>query len=226
MTPSTYTMSQGWSVKSSSSPWNAGILLDVPNIMNQYPPGLTHGAWRTSPASASSSSLLLSEKDIATGSKRPRPPYIRSNRRAPPPPAPPRLQSVPVAFPPDDNPFTDRFLDENQYISYNDAVIYKSQNPHTRSRISSPSSPSSSSYTQPESAGYSYPLRQFQPSDSLIRQRAAADKEARLKVIASILLNRVNVVGKPMRRRPRSVGLDGPRTYVRSGLGRCVSVAE
>jgi hypothetical protein len=47
-----------------------------------------------------------------------------------------------------------------------------------------------------------------------------------LKVVASILLNRVNVVGKPMRRRPRVAGLDGPRTYVKSGLGRCVSVAE
>jgi len=222
MAASTYTMSQGWSVKS-SSPWNAGILLDVPNIMNQYPPGLSHGAWRTSPASASTSSLV-SEKDITTGSKRPRPPYIRSNRRAPPPPPAsplPRLQPVPVAFPPDDNPFTDKLSsqrDENQYVSYND-LIYKSPNPHTRTRISQ-------SYSPSESAGYSYPMRQFQPSETLIRQRAAADKEARLKVIASILLNRVNVVGKPMRRRPRSVGLDGPRTYVRSGLGRCVSAAE
>jgi hypothetical protein len=221
MAASTYSMSQGWTAKS-SSPWNAGILLDVPNIMNQYPPGLSHGAWRTSPASASTSSLLL-EKDIATGSKRPRPPYIRSNRRAPPPPpAPPlslpRLQTVPVAFPPDDNPFTDRLPsqhDENQY-SYND-VIYKS--PPTRTRILQ-------SYSQSQSAGYSYPMRQFQHSETLIRQRAAADKEARLKVIASILLNRVNVVGKPMRRRPRSVGLDGPRMYVRSGLGQSVSVAE
>jgi hypothetical protein len=34
------------------------------------------------------------------------------------------------------------------------------------------------------------------------------------------------VVGKPMRRRARIPGLDIPRTYVRSGLGRCISVAE
>jgi len=188
--------------------------------MNQYPPGLSHGAWRSSPASASTSSLL-SDKDIATGSKRPRPLHIRSSRRAPPPPPSPplsRLQPVPVAFPGDDNPFMGG-QDENDYVLSND-VIYRSPITQPRVRLTS------QSYSQSESAGHSYPLRQFQSSDTLTRQRAAADKEARLKVIASILLNRVNVVGKPMRRRPRSVGLDGPRTYVRSGLGRCISVAE
>lgn len=214
MAASTYAMSQGWSVKSSSSPWNAGILLDVPTIMNQYPPGLNYGAWRA-PASAS-------EKDISTGSKRPRPPHIRSSRRAPPPPPSPalsRLQPVPVAFPSENDSFLDGKFSEQDENS-NNSVIYRSPNNNLRTRLAS------QSHSQSESAGYSYPLRQFQSVETLTRQRAAADKEARLKVIASILLNRVNVVGKPMRRRPRSVGLDGPRTYVRSGLGRCVSVAE
>jgi len=212
-------MSQGWSVKSSSSsPWNAGILLDVPTITNRYPPGLSHGAWRTSPPSSSWSS----EKDVTTGSKRPRPPYIRSGRRAPPPPVGSRLQPVPVAFPPEDDPFGEgpsSIQDENNYTPSN-TVIYRSSNNVSRTRLPS------QSYSQSESAGHSYPLRQYQSVEMLTRQRAAADKEARLKVIASILLNRVNVVGKPMRRRPRSVGLDGPRTYVRSGLGTCISVAE
>jgi len=219
MAISTYTESQGWSVKSSSSsPWNAGILLDVPTIMNQYPPGLNHGAWRTSPASTSASSSSL-DKNIATGSKRPRPPYIRSGRRAPPPPALSRLQPVPVAFPAGDDPFVDGLSsepDENNYVSSN-LVIYRSPNNHSRTRLPQ---------SQSGSAGYSYPLHQYQSIETLTRQRAAADKEARLKVIASILLNRVNVVGKPMRRRPRCVGLDGPRTYIRSGLGTCISVAE
>lgn len=217
-------MSQGWSVKSpSSSPWNAGILLDVPTIMNQYPPGLSYGAWRTSSASSSyatssSSSSSSSDKDIATGSKRPRSPLIQSSRRAPPPPALSQLQPVPVAFPSDDNPFTEgksAKQDENKYTSSN-AVIYRSSNTRSRVRLGS----------QSESAGHSYPMRQFQSTETLARERAAADKQARLKVVASILLNRVNVVGKPMRRRPRNVDLDGPRTYVRSGLGRCVSAAE
>jgi len=220
MTPTTYIMSQGWSVKSpSSSPWNAGILLDVPTIMNQYPPGLSYGAWRTSPASSSyATSSSSSDKDIATGSKRARSPLVQSGRRAPPPPALSRLQPVPVAFPSDDNPFAEgksAEQDENKYISSN-AVIYRSSNTRSRMRIGS----------QSESAGYSYPMRQSQPTETFAREKAAADKEARSKVVASILLNRVNVGGKPMRRRPRNVDLDGPRTYVRSGLGRCVSVAE
>jgi len=218
MSPS---ISQGWSVKSSSaSPWNAGILLDVPTITNQYPPGLSHGAWRTSPAASSSFASSSSDTYIATGSKRPRSPAIQSSRRAPPPPALSRLQPVPVAFPMDDNPFSDRIFtvqDENNFVSSN-AIIYRSPNSRSRVRLASVS--------QSESAGYSYPLRQFQPTEVLAQQRAAADKEARSKVVASILLNRVNLVGKPMRRRPRNVELDGPRTYVRSGLGRCVSAAE
>jgi len=135
-----------------------------------------------------------------------------------PPPALSRLQPVPVAFPSDDNPFAEgksAEQDENKYISSN-TVIYRSSNTRSRMRIGS----------QSESAGYSYPMRQSQPTETFAREKAAADKEARSKVVASILLNRVNVVGKPMRRRPRNVDLDGPRTYVRSGLGRCVSVAE
>jgi hypothetical protein len=126
---------------------------------------------------------------------------------------------VPVAFPSEDDPFlggSPLEQDENNYTSSN-VVIYRSPS-HNTSRVRLP--------TSSESAGYSYPMRQTQSLEALARQKAAADKEARLKVIASILLNRVNVVGKPMRRRARIPGLDIPRTYVRSGLGRCISVAE
>lgn len=84
----------------------------------------------------------------------------------------------------------------------------------------------SQSYSQSETAGHSFPLRPYHPIETLAQQRAAAAKDARAKVVASILLNRVNFVGKPMQRRPRNVFLDGPKTYVRSGLGQCVSVAE
>jgi len=222
MAPSTSIMSQGWSVKSHlSSPWNAGILLDVPTIMNQYPPGLTHGAWRTSPASSSYASSSSLDKDFATGSKRPRPPIIQSSRRPPPPPALSRLRPVPVAFPADDDLFTDRKSGRQgeNFVSSN-AIIYRSPNNRSRVRVAS------QSYSHSESAGYSYPMREFQPVEVLAQQKAAADKEARLKVVASILLNRVNGSGKPMRRRPRIISLDGQKTYVRSGLGTCVGVAE
>jgi len=48
------------------------------------------------------------------------------------------------------------------------------------------------------------------------------DPDAKSKLVAGILLNRVHAVGKPMRRRP-VVGSE-PKTYVRSGLSRVVNV--
>jgi len=211
-------MSHGWSAQSSSSsPWNSGILIDIPTIMNQYPPGLTHGAWRASAVARSTPASTL-DQGIATGSKRSRPQLIRSSRRAPPPPTMSRVQPVPIAFPSED-PFSDGHSLQDENLMSSNAVIYKSTNySGSRTRIAS--------HAQSQSVGYSYPLHNFQSVDALARQRAAADKEARLKVIASILLNRVNVVGKPMRRRPRNLGMDGERAYVRSGLGRCITVAE
>ena len=59
-------------------------------------------------------------------------------------------------------------------------------------------------------------------STSRFYELSAADKEAKAKLVAGILLNRVHAVGKPMRRRP-SVD-DQPRAYVKSGLSRVVSV--
>ncbi|EDR13649.1 uncharacterized protein LACBIDRAFT_292466 [Laccaria bicolor S238N-H82] len=59
-------------------------------------------------------------------------------------------------------------------------------------------------------------------STSRFYEFSAADKEAKAKLVAGILLNRVHAVGKPIRRRP-SVG-EQPRAYVKSGLSRVVSV--
>src|SRR6202040_172604 len=136
MSPSASIMSQGWSVTpSSSSPWNAGILLDVPTILNQYPPGLSHGAWRTTPASTTHASSSSLDQDIATGSKRPRSTPVQSSRRVPPPPALSRLRTIPVAFPAEEDPLIEsRFAehDENKYIS--SAVIYRSPNSRPRMR--------------------------------------------------------------------------------------------
>jgi hypothetical protein len=215
MATSTYT-SQGWSDQSSSSsPWNAGILLNVPAIMNRYPPGLSQGAWRATPSSRTASSPG-SDNGIVTGSKRPRATTLRSGRRAPPPPLQSRVYHAPVAFP-SENSYPSNHSLQTHHSSPSNLIIYKSPTP-ARTHLASQS--------QSRSAGHSYPF-QPQPMDGLAQQqRAAADKEARLRVVASILLNRVNVVGKPMRRRPRIIGLDEPKTYVRSGLGRCVSVAE
>jgi hypothetical protein len=119
-----------------------------------------------------------------------------------------------------EDPFADAYSsqlahDENNIILYKSAEHTPASLP-IRITIPSPSRFSSKQVT--------YPLRQSQEWDAQVaKQRAAADKEARLKVIASILLNRVNVVGKPMRRRP---GQGAGKEYVRSSLGRCVAVAE
>jgi hypothetical protein len=49
---------------------------------------------------------------------------------------------------------------------------------------------------------------------------ANREREARSKIVAGILLNRVHAVGKPMRRRVT----EQPRAYVPSGLSTCVSI--
>lgn len=72
--------------------------------------------------------------------------------------------------------------------------------------VSLPSSRSSSYYSP------SYPPRS-----------APSDKNARAKVVAGILLNRIYVVGKPMRRgASMAPGLE--KEYVKSGLSRVISV--
>ena len=214
-------ISSGWSTQPSAhSTWNSGILLDVPPVLNAYPPGLGYGAWRTSTSPKSSSALSYSDASTSIGTKRSRPP-LRSNRRTPPPPA---ARSRLLISQPDD-PFGDSYSsvlaqDENNVILYKSAghalspspirIIIPTPNHHSSSRFNN----SKQFHSPPELDG------------QLAKQRAAADKEARLKVIASILLNRVNVVGKPMRRRPgQQQGVVG-KEYVRSSLGRCVAVAE
>ena len=56
----------------------------------------------------------------------------------------------------------------------------------------------------------------------MAKQRAAVNQEARSKVIGSILLKRVNVVGKPRMRLEQVAG----KEHVGSWVGRCVAIAE
>ena len=68
-----------------------------------------------------------------------------------------------------------------------------------------------------------YPLYHFQEWN-VLKQCAPANREVKLKVIASILLKRVDITGNPMGRRPGQ-GTGSLKEYV-SSLGRCVAVAE
>lgn len=193
------------------------ILSDIPIA---YPPGLGYGAWRTS--TPPSSRPLSYPTPI--GTKRSRPP-LRSNRRAPPPPAA-TVRTTRLLISQPEDPFTDSYSsvlaqDENNII------LYKSSG-HTYTHTPAPlpiriiiPSPNPNRFNSTNTTSKQW----AQEREQIAKQRAAADKEARLKVIASILLNRVNVVGKPMRRRPGVVG-GGGKEYVKSSLGRCVAVAE
>ncbi|KAG6841216.1 hypothetical protein C0991_000662 [Blastosporella zonata] len=60
---------------------------------------------------------------------------------------------------------------------------------------------------------------QGQPSFHIMS--VAQDRDARSRVVAGMLLNRVHVAGKPMRR--RSFGA-GPKVYVKSGLSNVISM--
>ncbi|KAF5349684.1 hypothetical protein D9756_008811 [Leucocoprinus leucothites] len=51
---------------------------------------------------------------------------------------------------------------------------------------------------------------------------AAKERDARSRIVAGILLNRVHAVGKPMRR--RSPSADQPKPYVPSGLSTCIAL--
>ncbi|KAF9460916.1 hypothetical protein BDZ94DRAFT_869542 [Collybia nuda] len=130
------------------------------------------------------------------------PPYTRrrtsislrapaSRRPAPPPPTVSRVQPASVTY-----MKFDPFSDENTPL---DAVLY-----HT---------------PPPPSAPRSYSIA---PRTHTVQiPHVDRDKDARSRLVAGILLNRVHAVGKPMRgRRPDTA----PREYVRSGLSRVVSV--
>ncbi|KAG6885440.1 hypothetical protein C0992_005139, partial [Termitomyces sp. T32_za158] len=58
------------------------------------------------------------------------------------------------------------------------------------------------------------------PAPAPAQRQAHVDPNARSRLVAGILLNRVHAIGRPMRRR----SLDGPREYVKSGLSSVISV--
>jgi hypothetical protein len=114
-----------------------------------------------------------------------------SRRPAPPPPTVSRTQPASVT-----HMKFDPFSDENAPL---DTVLYHTPAP--------PSAPRS----------YSAAPRTY----TVHIPHVDRDKDARSRLVAGILLNRVHAVGKPMRgRRPSSA----PKEYVRSGLSRVVSV--
>ncbi|EGN96460.1 hypothetical protein SERLA73DRAFT_186198 [Serpula lacrymans var. lacrymans S7.3] len=169
-------------------------------INTRYPPNMPKAVWRTIPASISNPSA----------SRRSQRPPLRSSRRAPPPP-PPRTCRTTIPFPSED-PFTDVHA-LSPTVDIDISHLYRvDPKTHARTHLAS------QSYHT-----YTVRLPQNIHSDALVQQKAAQDRETRLKVVAGILLHRVHAVGKPMRRLPN---LEAPKTYKRSGLSSMISVDE
>ncbi|KAG6817212.1 hypothetical protein H0H87_011570 [Tephrocybe sp. NHM501043] len=144
-------------------------------------------------------------------------PYTRRTRRAPAVPyRPPHSPNATRAAPPPprisyDHVKFDPFFDD--LIPSDEAVLYRT--PRT-----TPASISASSVPQSQGVS-SFTLRTpHQRQAQQQQQQQPFDPNARSRLVAGILLNRVHAVGRPMRRR----GFDQPREYVKSRLSSVVSV--
>ncbi|KAG6909884.1 hypothetical protein DXG01_014698 [Tephrocybe rancida] len=184
----------------SSAAAHAGLLLNLGGLMNthngggRYPPGLGHAQ----PAP------YTRRPRRALGTSTPRSTHSAPVRRAPPPP-PPRT-SVAYTF----DPFSDDSdvgpPPPSPTTSAAPAVLYR-----TTPASLPPSRPHTLNANAP-----AFTLRTPQPP--VQRPQNSFDPNARSRLVAGILLNRVHAVGKPMRRR----SFDGPKEYVKSGLSSVV----
>lgn len=172
---------------------------------NKYPPGLGLGDWSgsgsTKRAAGSSPTPAPSGYNAR---KRPgvrMPSHTYTSRRPPPPPPAPRTQPASLTYK------FDPFSDEAAPLPY--------APPRTRpaSLASAAGAASAPPYTIHIPAATAADLGAPAPR---------IDPDARSKLVAGILLNRVHAVGRPMRRRLSGSG--EPREYVKSGLSRVVSV--
>ncbi|KAG6884131.1 hypothetical protein C0993_001081 [Termitomyces sp. T159_Od127] len=143
----------------------------------------------------------------------PAPSYTRRPRRTPPvsyrrpapPPPPPRTSCAYIKF--------DPFSDEPEYDA--PPVLYRT--PASLALSSSPfPSPPPARHRPPPPPPPTLPA----PAPAPPPAPAPIDPNARSRLVAGILLNRVHAVGRPMRRR----SFDGPREYVKSGLSSVISV--
>jgi len=210
--------------------------------MNKYPPGLGYGNndWRGSPTSGpygpagsgnGGNPYNPYTKRRSSISMRPpaSSPSPLSRRPAPPPPSySPRTQPASTTYKLKFDPFSDDSSADDEYdplppnskqvISFKvptlDPVLYRTP----RSGSTQPAS-----LTATSANTYTIKLEPLEfapaPSPPPVRQ-PVFDRNARSKLVAGILLNRVHAVGKPMRRRC----VEGPKEYVKSSLSRVVEL--
>jgi len=160
--------------------------------MNRHPPGLGFGPRRPS----TSSPKQPKQNPSIRSNQRTGVLLPHNNRVAPPPPRASHASSL------------DPFSDDHRVFDPTRTVVYDSQQDlRTRNRV----------------LPHSSVVRVQCPFGEVPAQVAAAtDKDARSKLVAGILLNRVHASAKPIRRRSEAGGK--PKTYVRSGLSRTLCV--
>ncbi|KAG6840458.1 hypothetical protein C0991_006594 [Blastosporella zonata] len=179
----------------SSSAAHTGLLVNLAGLMSttdKYP-GLGHADWR-SPSGTQPPYTRRTRRATAVSY---RSPHSSSRRTAPPPP--PRTSYAYTKF--------DPFSDDIDSLSTTDNVLYRTPRT-TPASLSASSAPASSSFTL------------HIPSHAQAQHQQQFDPNARSRLVAGILLNRVHAVGRPMRRR----SIDCPKEYVKSGLSSVVSV--
>ncbi|KAG6872687.1 hypothetical protein C0995_007569 [Termitomyces sp. Mi166 len=147
---------------------------------------------------------------VSSGAQQPS--YTRRARRTPavsyrrppppPPPPPPRTSYAYMKF----DPFSEDDVPPPPTPS--SPVLYRTPTP--ASLVLSSPLPRPYPRTTPASLPAPIPLPPPPP----------VDPNARSRLVAGILLNRVHAVGRPMRRR----SFEGPREYVKSGLSSVISV--
>jgi hypothetical protein len=224
-----FTSTSAWSSSSPLHPINMNIYhtQDTTTRPYHHPPGLGYAL----PAAAESSPSLPSGAPRASRRRSGGFTYpsgqsynhtLASSRRGHVPPPPPANHS-PIKFDPfacDDPPTSEPVY--NHYWQYNSStkgpmLVYK--NKPSKSAVS-PNVP----YTikLPNFSTVSLPAtapRSVAPTPAPPK----VDRNARAKLVAGILLNRIYAVGKPMRRRFCNLG-GAQKTYVKSGLSSVVSI--
>ncbi|KAF8732355.1 hypothetical protein AX14_004516 [Amanita brunnescens Koide BX004] len=193
--PSHYirTIHSSFAAHSASSWGSHNALFDLGGIMNQYPPGLGYGPQEV--------------------------PYRAVGRRRPPHSAPfessrrpsvhtPKPMHAPLTFQSSHNKF-DPFADEN-------SLELRRKSPPLPAPSTSQLAPRSAPW--PPSTSSSATVAGI--VDAPAPPSAIGNRDARAKLVAGILLNRVHAVGRPMRRRCFS---GEPREYVRSRLSSVVT---
>ncbi|KAF5387164.1 hypothetical protein D9615_002099 [Tricholomella constricta] len=189
---------------------HANLLHNLGGIIDKYPPGLGHNEWRalSSPSTGASPSPYTRRRSGVSV----RAPHSAPARRTPPPPRVQPASTTYIKF----DPFSDDFsLDLDPLPS--------------RRRLSSLQSTASTAaatdpvlYRTPRTIHIPPAAAEVAPGPPPLQQQPQTqlDRNARSRLIAGILLNRVHAVGKPMRRRSGDV----PREYIKSGLSRVVCV--